>query len=117
MVCVVVPTDDGKTVKLGHFGDAKYYYHYTYEGGKWKLVEVVENPFKEEEEHEHEHATMKKRKEILRINENCDVFVYTVFGPGGEEFMKKHGKKVVRVKPKTSIEDALKMVETELSLA
>ncbi|UXD21981.1 hypothetical protein IPA_00440 [Ignicoccus pacificus DSM 13166] len=114
MICVVIPTDDERTVKLGHFGDAKYYLHFVYENGKWRLMEKVENPFKEDEDHGHEHATMKKRKEILNLNERCDVFVYTFFGPGGEEFMKKHGKKVVHVEPKTSVEEALKKVEEYL---
>ena len=113
MVCVVVPTDDEKFVKLGHFGDAKYYLHFIREDGSWKLVRKVENPFKEEEEHEH--GTQKKRKLILELNKNCDIFVYTFFGPGGEEFMKAHGKKIVRVPPRTSIEDALRIVSETLA--
>ena len=112
MTCVVVPTDDKVTVKLGHFGDAKYYLHFKKEGDSWKLIEEVENPFKDEEHHEHN--TAEKRKKILELNKDCDVFVYTVFGPGGEEFMKSHGKKLVRVKPKTKIEEALREVEKSL---
>jgi len=116
MVCVCVPTDDEKTVKLGHFGDAKYYLHFVKESDKWKLVKRVENPFKEEHEHEHEHGVKEKRVKIVDLNKDCDVFVYTVFGPGGEEFMKKVGKKVINVKPKTTIDEALEEVEKALRL-
>ncbi|ABU81353.1 NifB/NifX family molybdenum-iron cluster-binding protein [Ignicoccus hospitalis] len=114
MVCVVIPTDDKKTVKLGHFGDAKYYLHYVKGEDGWTLVSEVVNPYKEDEEHEHEHNTLEKRQKILELNKDCDIFVYTVFGPGGEDFMKKHGKVVVRVKPRTTIEEALRAVEESL---
>ncbi|ALU12101.1 hypothetical protein EYM_00225 [Ignicoccus islandicus DSM 13165] len=113
MVCVVVPTDDGKTVKLGHFGDAKKYLHYVKTEDGWKVVKEIPNPYSEEEEHVHN--TLEKRKEILRLNNDCDVFVYTFFGPGGEKFMKEHGKIVVHVDPKTTIEEALRKVEQILS--
>jgi predicted Fe-Mo cluster-binding NifX family protein len=114
MVCVTIPTDDEKTVKLGHFGDARYYLHFVKEKDSWKLVKKVENPFKEEED-EHEHGVSRKRKVIVDLNDECDIFVYTVFGPGGEEYMKKRGKIIVRVKPKTTIEEALKLVDESLS--
>ncbi len=115
MVCVVVPTDDGKTVKLGHFGDARKYMHFVNDNGKWVLIREVENPYAEGE-HEHVYNTLEKRKNILELNKECDVFVYTFFGPGGEKFMREHGKVVVHVDPKTSIEEALEKVAEVLKL-
>ena len=112
MVCVVVPTDDGKTVKLGHFGDAKRYLHFVKTEEGWKLVREIPNPYAEEEEHVHN--TLEKRKKILEINKDCNIFVYTFFGPGGEKFMKENGKSVLQVKPKTTIEEALRKVEEEV---
>ena len=105
---VVVPTDDGKTVKLGHFGDAKYYLFYELSGSGAKLVKKVENPYKEFEEHVH--GVEEKRKRIFEIIKEADVVVYTFFGPGGEEFMKRHGKKPFRVEPRTEIEEALRLL-------
>ncbi len=110
---MVVPTDDKKTVKLGHFGDAKYYLFFELEDKK--LVKEVENPYREEEGPEHGRA--EKRMKIFELVKDADVLVYTVFGPGGEEFMKKRGKVLVRVKPKTTIEEALEEVTRALGSA
>jgi len=105
-VLVVVPTDDKVTVKLGHFGDAKYYLFFKVGKDGYELVKEVENPFREYDEHLH--GVEEKRKKIFEIIKDADVIVYTFFGPGGEEFMKKRGKKVVKVEPKTKIEEVLK---------
>ncbi|MCD6324027.1 MAG: hypothetical protein J7L55_02840 [Desulfurococcales archaeon] len=112
MVCVCVPTDEGKYVKLGHFGDAKYYYHYLFEGGKWRLAKKVSNPFTgqhvldEDEEEESE-----KRINIYEMNKECDFIVAIAFGKGGQKFMEKRGLGVIKVKPRTTVEEALQEAE------
>jgi predicted Fe-Mo cluster-binding NifX family protein len=114
-ICVTIPTDDGVYVKLGHFGDGKYYYHYMYENGSWKLVRKVENPYAGQhafEEEEDEEAS--KRPKIYEMNKECTHIVAVAFGPGGAEFMQKRGLRVIRVKPRTTIDQALKIVEEHL---
>ncbi|BEP16880.1 hypothetical protein PYJP_02320 [Pyrofollis japonicus] len=117
-VCVSIPTDDGKIVKLGHFGDGRYYYHYMYENGAWRLVRVVENPYAGEHDHNMEKdEENSKRPKIFGLNKGCTHIVAVAFGPGGQEFMEKRGLRVIRVRPRTGIEDALKIVETNLKQA
>lgn len=127
-ICVSIATDDEKTVKLGHFGDARLYLHYVYDGGVWRLERRVENPFRghhhhehgeEEEEHGHHHGHGHggKREKIYELNRDCNAIVTTAMGPGGQEFMESRGLKVVKVKPRTTIEEALRMVEEALGLS
>ncbi len=123
-VCVSIASDDGETVKLGHFGDARWYLHYVYEDGGWRLVRRVENPYRGEHEHHHhrhggegeeeEHGG--KREKIYMLNRECDAIVATAFGPGGGEYMERRGLRVFRVKPRTRVEEALRMVEEALGL-
>lgn len=114
-VCVSVPTDDGKTVKLGHFGDAKYYYHYVPgPNGEWVLKEIVENPFAGE--HEHDGGESSKRPRIYELNKGCTHIVSVAFGPGGQQFMERHGLVVVRVRPRTTIREALALVSERVAL-
>ena len=110
-ICVAVPTDDGVYVKLGHFGDGRYYYHYVYEGGEWKLVRRIENPYAGQHSRGEEDEEESKRPKIYEMNRECTYIVAVAFGPGGEEFMKRRGLRVVRVKPRTRIDEALRQVE------
>jgi predicted Fe-Mo cluster-binding NifX family protein len=115
-VCITIPTDDGKTVKLGHFGDGKYYYHYVYDSGEWKLVRKVENPYAGEHSTEEEDEEKSKRPKIFEMNKECTHIVAVAFGPGGAEFMERRGLKVIRVRPRTSISEALEIAKRELGL-
>jgi len=119
VVCVAVPSDDGETVKLGHFGDAAFYLFYEWGGDGWRLRRRVENPYRGEHHHGHDEEGEEekgKRKGILELIRECDVVVSVAFGPGGKEFMERRGKRVVMVKPRTRIVDALRRVEEELGL-
>ena len=79
-ICVSVPTDDGEIVKLGHFGDAKYYYHYVKEiNGEWSLRRIVENPYTGQHEHGDEEES-RKRPRIYELNKECTYIVATAFG-------------------------------------
>jgi len=102
-VIVVIPTDDCKKVKVGHFGDARYYLFYEVKD-KPRLLKKIENPYKDIEE---EHGTSRKREKILELIKDADIVVYTFFGPGGEEFMVKHGKTPIRVNPGEGIDEVL----------
>ncbi|NOZ30975.1 MAG: hypothetical protein GXO68_03380 [Crenarchaeota archaeon] len=109
-ICVSIGTDDGIHVKVGHFGDSKYFYHYRLEGDNVTLEKVVENPYRGEHGHGHGHGRHTKRERIYELNRECNVIVATFFGPGGEEFMSSRGIRVVRVDPGTTISDSLKLV-------
>ncbi len=113
-VCVTIPTDDGVYVKLGHFGDGRYYYHYVYENGGWKLVRRIENPYAGQHSLGGEEEEAGKRQKIYEMNRECTHIIAVAFGPGGAEFMEKRGLRVFRVKPRTRIEDALRMLERQL---
>ncbi len=116
-ICITIPTDEGLFVKIGHFGDAKYYFHYTIgKRDKYILEKIIINPYKEDEEEEHHHEDPKKRRHIFELNKDCNILTATFFGAGGEEFMKKHGLRVVKVKPKTTILEALETVCKETGL-
>ena len=110
-ICVSVPTDDGKIVKLGHFGDAKYYYHYAKGAdGKWILKRIVGNPYAGQHEHGDSEEESTKRPRIYELNKDCTCIVATAFGPGGQQFMERRGLQVVKVKPRTTIEEALSLI-------
>ncbi len=113
MLCIAIATDDGKTVKLGHFGDAEKYLLYKYDEKEGKLVKMgeVENTVKEEEE-EHEHNDPRKAGKILELLKpwNCKYFVSTAMGPRSREFLESQGVIPVFVKPYTTIDDAVKQV-------
>ncbi|MEB3760097.1 MAG: hypothetical protein GSR72_03930 [Desulfurococcales archaeon] len=109
--CISIATDDGIKVKIGHFGDAKYYFHYVLDNkGRPVLIKIIENIYKDEEEHGHHHGNEEKREKIHLLNKYCQIIVTTFLGPGGEEYMENHGIKVVKVRPGTRIEEALKQV-------
>ena len=128
-ICVSVASDDGEKVKLGHFGDARFYLHYAWEDGGWRLVRKIENPYRgehhhehgeeEEEEHHHHHhghGHGGKREKIYELNKDCTAIVATAFGPGGGEYMERRGLKVIKVKPWTTVEEALRIAARELGL-
>lgn len=109
-LCIVVGTDDGKYVKVGHFGDSRYYYYYRVEDGSVSLLKVVENPYVGIHGH-HGHRGHGKREKIYELIKECNVIIATFFGPGGEAFMNEHGIRVFRVEPGASIEEALKALQ------
>ncbi len=113
MLCIAIATDDGKTVKLGHFGDARKYLLYKYDEKEGKIVKIgeVENTVREEEE-EHQHNDPRKARKILGLLKpwSCKYFVSTAMGPRSREFLETRGIIPVFVKPYTTINDAVKYV-------
>ncbi|MCE4619035.1 MAG: NifB/NifX family molybdenum-iron cluster-binding protein [Desulfurococcales archaeon] len=112
-ICVSIGTDDGIHVKVGHFGDSKYFYHYRLGGGDIILEKVVENPYRGEHGHGHGHGRHTKREKIYELNKDCNVIVATFFGPGGEAYMNERGIRVVKVAPGTEIKTILEKLATE----
>jgi len=110
--CVAVATDDGLEVKLGHFGDARYYFHYKPGPRGWELVRVVENPWRGGH---HGGGEEGKRGRIYEANSECSVIVATALGPGGREYMESRGLRVVIVKPRTSVREALEAAARALA--
>ncbi len=111
VMIVVIASDDGLKIKLGHFGDAKYYLIYDISSNKPCLIKKVENPFREEEKHVH--GVTGKRKKIvtfLRKFGDLKAVASTFFGPGGEEFFIKQGIRTFKFKPNTNVEEALKHI-------
>ncbi len=109
---VCVATDDGVKVKIGHFGDAAYYLVYEVREGKPVLVVRVENPYRGSHEHGEEAEERGKRRGILELLKRygCDAIVATAFGPGGREFMERHGLRVYTVRPGTEVWEALESI-------
>ncbi len=117
MTCIAIATDDGKTVKLGHFGDAEKYLLYKYDNEKKEVMKIgeVANIVKEEEE-EHYHNDPRKARKILELLKpwGCKYFVSTAMGPRSRKFLEENGIVPVFVKPRTTIEDALSYVKSIL---
>ncbi len=112
MYRVAVATDDGEKVRLGHFGDAAYYYIYRVDESSTVLEKRIENP--ERRRGEHVHGEEGKRRRLLKLLEGVDAVVSTFYGPGGTGFFEKHGVVPVSVKPGTSIEEALRVAAEAL---
>lgn len=110
-LCVAIPTDDGNYVKIGHFGDAKYYYHYVMRNGSWILRKKVANPYTGM--HELDENESGKREKIFLLNKACSHIAAVFFGKGGEEFMREKGFSIVKVPPKTTVDDVLKRIPLE----
>ena len=106
---VVIATDDGINVKIGHFGDAKLYIIYEVSKDGIKEINRLENPFKGEEE-EHVHGVLRKRIKLLEYLGKVDIVISTFFGPGGEDFFRKKGVTPIKVKPKTKIKKVLEEI-------
>ncbi len=114
MSCIAIATDDGKTVRLGHFGDAEKYllFKYDEEGNDFVKIGEVENTVKEEEE-EHHHNDPRKARKILELLKpwDCKYFVSTAMGPRSKRFLEENGIVPVFVRPYTSIDEALEHVK------
>lgn len=103
-----IPTSDGTTVHMGHFGEAK---EYIIIDCKTKTtITRIHNPY-HASGHEDEEQEKGKRKAILKLLQNHDVsrLAMTAMGPGGPQYFQKHGLKTVQVKPGTSIKEAVTM--------
>ena len=101
---IAIATDDKKTVRRGHFGDAEFYAIYDGEN----FVEFRENPYTDEKLGITKHDDPRKAKLIAEFLADCQVLVGSSHGRKNIERVKQTGKRFVKVPWGTPIEEALK---------
>ncbi len=115
---IAVATDDGKTVRFGHFGDAEMYFIFDYENGEFKFVEKRINDYTDEKLGIEEHNNPEKAKLIKNLLSDCQVFIGHSMGLQNRKLLEKRGIKMIPLyKRGVLIEDALKMVKDEVERA
>ncbi len=102
---IAIATDDGKTVRRGHFGDAASYMIYDEHG---KLIEERRNPYTDEALGIKAHDVPEKAKLIDQLLSDCTVLVGSAHGKKNMQRLEAVGKRFVKVPPGTPIQDALK---------
>jgi predicted Fe-Mo cluster-binding NifX family protein len=76
---IACATDDGEHFISRHFGDANYYYIFTFENGVFTHIDTVTNTTEKEQQHA---DPIKAKSIVTLLNEkNIDVAVSKVFGP------------------------------------
>ena len=111
-----VATDDGKTLRFGHFGDAEKYMIYEYKDGSFAFLEERENPYTDEKLGIDKHDDARKAGLIKELLKDVDVLVGHSMGRQNRERLKKQGKKMIPLlKKNISIEEALKLALDRLS--
>lgn len=68
---IAIGTDDGKTIRKGHFGESRLYQVYTVLNGQIRGCEDRENSAKTQEAYSH-HGQSQKIAELLK---DCDIFL------------------------------------------
>jgi len=110
-VRIAVATDDGETVRCGHFGDAEYFYIYKLENGPL-LLKKRKNLVKDMEE---EHNSPEKARKVLKLLEDCGILVAHSMGLKGREFLENDNKRPYLLKRKNvKIEEALRELKYEI---
>ncbi len=105
-----VATDDGETLRFGHFGDAKRYMIYEYKDGEFVFLTERENPYTDEKLGIEKHDDARKAGLIKDLLQDVDVFVGHSMGRQNRERLRKQGKKMVPLlKKNITIEEALKL--------
>ena len=75
------------------------------------IIKKIPNPFRKEREYHH--GEVRRRQGLINLFKmlgKVDAVVSTFFGPGGEEFFRKHGILTFKFKPHTRIDEALKYI-------
>ncbi len=112
---IAVATDDGKTVRFGHFGDAEMYYIYDYKDGEFHFVEKRINDYTDEKLGIDEHNNPEKAKLIKHLLSDCQVFIGHSMGMQNRKLLEKKSIKMFPLmKKNVPIEKALEMVKSEL---
>jgi len=114
-VKIAIATDDGETVRFGHFGGAEYFYIYKLENEPL-LLEKRKNLVKDMEE---EHNSPGKARKVLKLLEDCDILIAHSMGLKSREFLEKNNKKPYLLKKKNvkieeAIEEALRELKYEI---
>lgn len=113
-----VATDDGKTLRFGHFGDAEKYHIYEYKNGEFVFLEERENPYTDEKLGINKHDDEKKAALVKELLRDVDVFVGHSMGRRNRERLEKMGKKMLPLlKKDISIKEALLLALEKLGNA
>jgi len=114
---IAVATDDGKTMRFGHFGDALEYHIFDYEDGRLTFVETRKNLLTDEALGIEEHDNPMKARMMREQLSDCDVFVGHSMGLKNRRKLEEMGVKMIPlVKKGLSIEEALKRALEKLGL-
>ncbi len=62
---IVIATDNGVEIKLGHFGDAKHYFIYQVDSENVNLIKKIPNPFRKEREYHH--GEVRRRQGLINL--------------------------------------------------
>ena len=100
---IAVGTDDLSTIRSGHFGESRYYIVFVLENGQIKSQEIKKNPFILKEASEHAHG---QAKNIMKLLNDCDVFLARSMGMHSIPKLIQKGKKPVITKI-NSIDEAI----------
>lgn len=103
---IAIATDDLKTVRKGHFGDAEYFVIFEVIEGKLKLVEKRENPYTDEKLGIKEHENPEKAKMIAEFLKDCKVFIAHAMGRKNRKILEERGVIPFFAIPGTSVEEA-----------
>ena len=105
---VAVATDDKKTIRRGHFGDAEVYVIFTVENGEIVNREERENPYTDEKLGITEHNLPHKARLILEFLKDCDVFIGRAMGHKNRKILEEKGIKVYLTQSGKNAEEAVR---------
>jgi len=93
MTYIAIATDDGNTVRFGHFGDAEQYLIYEIDPeGNAFLVTKRDNPYIDDPTSPHrQHNQPEKAGKILELLHDCRVFVGHSMGTKNRQILQAHG--------------------------
>jgi len=93
MTYIAIATDDGNTVRFGHFGDAEQYLIYEIDAaGNTLLITKRGNPYIDDPTSPHQqHNQPEKAGKILELLHDCRVFVGHSMGNKNRQILQAHG--------------------------
>jgi len=105
---VMVPSDDGKEIYLGHPGDSSNFYIYLLkEDGSFENMKVIKNEAKDMEE-KGEHGSKSKMKKVLQLLGRVDVILSRRNSPNLIRMANNTEVQPVIVRKVQTIEEGLK---------
>ncbi|MFZ5515605.1 MAG: NifB/NifX family molybdenum-iron cluster-binding protein [Candidatus Zhuqueibacterota bacterium] len=72
---LAIGTDDGMTIRQGHFGESKYYSICEILNGIFFTQELRQNPFRDEK-----HAVHGQTENIMDLLNDCQIFIAKSYG-------------------------------------
>ena len=92
MTYIAIATDDGESVRFGHFGDAERYLIYNIDSaGNSHFVETRENRYTDARLGLQQHNQPEKAKMMVQFLRDCRVFVGHSMGNKNKRILEKNG--------------------------